>query len=97
MTPLRALLLAAAVACGWGYAGYTAYGYCLGNATQRHPSIRHHEFCRTFAVGGLLALVAMSGDGFRHWRTTPLSKEERWAAFQRQWPTLGRDYFERNE
>jgi hypothetical protein len=79
----------------WIGCSYADYGLTLGYFTKHYPQDSHIGFAVGMATGGPLSLPAALSDTPLHWRTKPLTTEERWQAFHEQWPSLSRDYFER--
>ena len=79
------------VACGFG-----SYGLTLGMFTHECPWQRSTSFAVSMAFTGPVSLIViLAMDGGAHWRTTPLTTEERWQAFHEESPSLSRAYFER--
>lgn len=86
----------AVLALFWIGCSYVDYGLTLGYFTQHWPQESQTGFAVGMAVFGPAGLVPALMVAPHHWRTKPLTTEERWQAFHEQWPSLSRDYFERN-
>lgn len=81
-----------------------SWGLTLGSFTQNFPYMKHTGICITFFIFGLvlgpICLIALITiclmDQRVSFRLKPLSKEERWRIFHKQFNTLDREYFEQN-
>jgi hypothetical protein len=81
----------------WMSCGYFNYGYTLGHMTHRFPCNVHVIFALIVAAMGPFGTFAvLLFCQPLHWRTKPLTVEERWKAFHEEYHNLSRDYFERN-
>jgi hypothetical protein len=82
----------------WLGCSYLTYGFTLGAFTHEFPDQYHTSFAVAFSIAGPLGLFADGVlDGFRHWRTVPLTMEERWKIFHDMYPMLSREYFDRRD
>ena len=77
------------------------WGLFIGGFTYRFPQYDHRAPAAVFAVlgpfatpGELVAILIIDG---WHFRMKPLTKEQRWEAFQNRFPGLDRDYFEKQD
>lgn len=81
---------------GWLTCGSFARGFCLGEETREFPYFYHQPFCTSWGYAGgpitlTIAYLETSDHPFlQHGKT----KEERWEAFQVEFPGLSRAYFE---
>lgn len=81
----------------WCWCGYLNYGYTLGSLTHKYPDSDHVAISIFMAVGGPIAAPAVLITAQpMHWRTKPLTTEERWDAFHKNAPSLSREYFEQH-
>lgn len=81
----------------WLGCGFVDYGLMLGYLTHLAPEQANVGFSVAAACGGPLSIPAVLAlTAPYHWRIKPLTTEQRWEEFDRQWPTLGRAYFEQN-
>lgn len=77
----------------WLVIGLVDYGLLLDCYTTRYPAFK---FDRGLTVGSLLggpiSLIAtyLTGQYTGRLRFTPFTKQERWEAHQRLWPSLSR-------
>ena len=79
----------------WLICGYVNYGLTLGHYTHKYPDQAHLKYAISWSfIGGLIGLPIVLSDSPYHWRTTPLTTEERWAEFNKLFPALGREYFD---
>lgn len=85
-----------AVLLFWAACGYVNYGLELGYFTHKFPCADHRAFAWACAFGGPFALPASFSETPLHWRTRPLTVEERWNEFHKRWPPLSREDFERS-
>ena len=81
----------------WITCGYIAHGYALGYFTHKFPWSDHASFCRFAYIFGPFALVGELLHPPLHYLQTPLTIEQRWEAFHKEWPILSREDFERVE
>jgi hypothetical protein len=79
----------------WICCGYLNWGLEIGYLTNRFPESDHRGFAALCAITGPFCIPASLADWPLHWRTRPMTIEERWEAFHAQWPSLSREYFER--
>jgi len=82
----------------WLSFGFVGYAIELGYFTKRYPYHDHNPIgllagCLIFGPISALAAFIMWGPYFR---VRPLTKEQRWNAFNEMFPSLGRSYFERD-
>jgi hypothetical protein len=96
---LKRLLLALAIAVLWGVSGYFTHGYLLGDFTHQFPDQEQEPFCTVFAyTGGPFGyVIEYIEDGHRHYLQHELTTEQRWQEFQKRYPDLGREYFDRED
>ena len=84
------------IAVLWLACSYVNYGLTLGSLTQEFPNQYNTMGALGVAVVGPFGLPAvLLVFSPYHWRTIPLTKEERWKAFHEMYPNLTREYFER--
>ena len=86
----------------WLFCEFLTWGVSLGCFTHRYPSSNHTGICALLTVLGPCGLIASSissvvSSGHIYWRVVPMTKEERWGAFHKRWPSLSRQEFEDNE
>lgn len=75
---------------------YLSWGLTLGYFTHRYPYFKNTNTL-WLCIGGPCALIVALCHPPYHWRIRPPDKEERWAAHQKAWPQLTREYFEAND
>lgn len=80
----------------WLACSYVDYGFFLGGFTQQFPDQSH--------VGAVIVLSAAGPVAFPgillfctplHWRVKPLTIEEQWEYFHKEYPELDRAYFDK--
>jgi hypothetical protein len=79
----------------WIACGYVNFGLTLGKFTHNFPDQYNLDVAEFAAFTGPFGLPVSLLSGPHHWRTTPLTTEERWEAFQKMFPGLGREWFDR--
>jgi hypothetical protein len=77
----------------WLICSYFNYGMLLGGFTYRAPTHDVLMASVVFSAGGPFTVPAALIFG-GHWRTRPLTVEERWKAFHARWPNIDRADFE---
>lgn len=82
----------------WIACGVFSYSSALGYFTYKYPWRRNTRFAVRMATLGILSVPAslICGD-IHHLRLRPLSTEERWEAFHKEFPSLSKDYFEERD
>jgi hypothetical protein len=86
-----------ALAILWVACGYMNYGLTLGHGTHRYPDQSNVGFAVFMGVGGPFAVPAVLVTcSPYHWRTVPLTTEQRWQEFHKSAPDLSREYFEQH-
>lgn len=85
------------IAVFWIACGIHNWGFTLGDFSHRFPDQINTDVAGFYAlVGpcGIPAVLLATGD--RHWLLKPLTTEQRWEAFHKRFPDLGRDDFEQD-
>lgn len=79
----------------WLICGFFAYGRTLGHFTDAYPYNRHVAFALSWGfLGGPVSLIITFFTAKGLFRLHALTTDQRWAEYQKRWPSLGRQYFE---
>jgi hypothetical protein len=72
------------------------WGFTLGDFTFKYPARNHIPIAMFMAISGPIGLLTvLFYSKNKHWRWRPLSVEERWQAFSKDYAILGREYFDK--
>lgn len=82
----------------WLVCAYINWGFILGYFTNRYPWDENISIAAFVAVGGPLGLPTSLFVAAPHhyWRLVPTTREEQWAAYHKEWPSLSCDEFDRS-
>lgn len=80
----------------WLVCAFHNYGYTLGYFTHEYPAQSHRGIAPVMALSGPFGVPAVYfGSLDKHWLLRPLTTVQRWEAFHRLYPSLTREYFDR--
>jgi len=83
------------IAITWAACSIAAYGFTLGRFDHDFPDQRNGGIAFVMGMLGPIGLlVTMLLSGTAHFRLSLPTTEERWQAHQRQYPNLGREWFD---
>lgn len=82
----------------WLTCSFFAYGLSLGQFTNEFPDQDEMAFVVPWSLFGgpfsLIVAATMSIEN-QHWLLKPYTTEQKWQYFNKMYPELGRDYFDR--